>query len=117
LFVLVQPGFLFKALWTACSPFVDARTKQKIIFIRGDDGETSENHKLLCKVIGPNWKELCNVGIPPEKVYNHEEFWPGVLKHDQEWWSAFSERRNAELAKLKPAEKAQGEEQKQEEKK
>ncbi len=96
---------------------MDARTKQKIIFIRGDDSEASENHKLLCQVIGPNWTELCNVGIPPEKVYNHEEFWPGLLKHDQEWYAAFTEKRNAEVAKIKPEAKPEGQEQKQEEKK
>lgn len=64
------------------------------MFVSGDCSPGSENDKLLCDVIGDDWRQKCNV--PPcdpktkqeskdELPYDHSTFWPRVIAEQQHW--------------------------------
>jgi hypothetical protein len=44
----------------------------------------TDNDKLLCNVIGENWRELTRADYPrlnnKSAGYNHEEYWPNVVE-------------------------------------
>jgi len=62
--IIYQPPAYFSVFFAAVSPFIDAVTKSKLIFIKGDTSKGTENDKKLTEIIGENWRELCGVGIP-----------------------------------------------------
>jgi hypothetical protein len=80
--IVYKPGMLFAGLWAVCKPLMDPKTVAKVKFIRGDVKEGSDNDKMLREIIGPQWKQLCDV---PKDDYDHKSFWPQVLADEANW--------------------------------
>jgi CRAL/TRIO domain len=44
---ILNPGFIFKALWTIVTPFLDARTSKKIFFLGSGDSMKADLAKQI----------------------------------------------------------------------
>jgi hypothetical protein len=60
--IVYQAPWIFNSFWKLVSPFMDARTKSKIIFVRGDDKDGGAVDKQLREIIGDDWKAVTGAG-------------------------------------------------------
>eukprot|EP00442_Polarella_glacialis_P005525 CAMPEP_0115087702 /NCGR_PEP_ID=MMETSP0227-20121206/23485_1 /TAXON_ID=89957 /ORGANISM="Polarella glacialis, Strain CCMP 1383" /LENGTH=302 /DNA_ID=CAMNT_0002477695 /DNA_START=104 /DNA_END=1015 /DNA_ORIENTATION=+ len=79
--VIFQPPMLFTALWNLACTVIDEVTKNKVVFVRGDTSEGSDNDKTLRSIVGPHWKTL----IDEETGFNAEVYWERLLEEDAAW--------------------------------
>lgn len=78
--ILLNAPFYFSMFYTIVSPFVDARTKSKIKFIKGKLEPGTDADAQLKDLVGDNWAELIGIGQPQVDKqtapgYDHQEFW------------------------------------------
>ncbi len=92
--IILNAPFYFRAFYAMISAFVDARTKSKINFIKGDLKDGSSSAKEMEAILGPRWREIGFFGpdVPqPDKSvapgYVHEEYW-GEARAREERWAA-----------------------------
>ena len=83
--ILWQPPAYFSVFLSACSAFIDPVTYGKVVFIRGEYGEGSDNDKTMRFLLGENWKQITGVDQPKvaeesSPGYDHARYWPNVGK-------------------------------------
>jgi hypothetical protein len=79
-----NPPMIFEAFFNSIKSFIDPKTVNKIVFIRGDVSDGSPNDLRMKQIIGDDWKKITGACQPVlnescSPGYNHEEYWPTVL--------------------------------------
>ena len=82
--VIYQPPAVFNVLWNVCKGLMDARMVSKIVFIRGEDGVGTENDRVMCGIVGSDWRRKCDVGVSEEERWVFERDWPAVAQENRE---------------------------------
>eukprot|EP00759_Apiculatamorpha_spiralis_P054303 PhF_6_TR6903/c0_g1_i1/m.10024 len=90
--IAFQPPAVFKVFLGTIRPLIDAKTFGKVIFIRGDVEDGSENDEKLKTIIGPHWKTLTGACQPVyvegnSPGFDHDEYWPTIdrrLKEEED---------------------------------
>ena len=81
--ILWQPPAYFTVFLAAVSYVIDPITRGKLVMIRGDYSEGTDNDKLMKSLIGGKWKEIVGVDQPKfgdtcSPGYNHEVYWKNI---------------------------------------
>jgi len=95
--VIWQPPFYFRAFYKIISPFIDTRTKQKILMVHGEYGPGSENDRAMTNIFGPNWRIICGIDQPQEADniapgYSHSVAWDKIQRFEQAYFVARNEQ-------------------------
>lgn len=87
--IIYQPPAFFEMFFHTIKGFIDPKTVSKMVFIRGDVSDGSENDVLLKSIIGDNWKVLSGADQPilrqgSSPGYLHDVYWPTVQSRVKE---------------------------------
>mmetsp|Transcript_71531 Transcript_71531/g.205215 ORF Transcript_71531/g.205215 Transcript_71531/m.205215 type:complete len:597 (+) Transcript_71531:170-1960(+) len=72
--ILWQAPSYALAMLALAKPFLDPRTLQKFAFVSGDASPGSEADRQMVEVVGPDWRVLTGLGLPPKERCYSEYF-------------------------------------------
>jgi hypothetical protein len=83
--ICYAPPGIFSTFFNTIKGFIDAKTRNKIIFLTGDMYDGSKNDIKMKEIIGDNWKILTGADCKYETDgcspgYNHSLYWPFTMK-------------------------------------
>eukprot|EP00762_Andalucia_godoyi_P001755 ANDGO_07054.mRNA.1 CRAL-TRIO domain-containing protein C23B6.04c len=73
--LLVRPMFVFWGFWKILSPFVDKRTSQNIVFLRGSQEAIREK---VVEELGEKWTVAYFDTV--EDAYHHDDYWNWMVR-------------------------------------
>lgn len=97
--VLWQPPKAFLAFFSLVQHLLDAKTRAKMVMVRGEASPGSENDTLLSEMFGNDWRTATGLGLKrhlqpatepsgPQvfgaRGYEHSEYWPTVKCRDRQ---------------------------------
>ena len=82
--IVYQPPTVFNALWTVCRGLMDAKMVSKIVFIKGDDSDGTENDRVMRGIVGHDWRRKCDVGVSEDERWVFDRDWPAVVQENRE---------------------------------
>lgn len=97
--ILWQPPRAFQMTWMALKRFFDARTLEKIVFVKGACDPGTENDHIMNELVGHNWREVTRLTeprsdrahsafhgreIPCARGFDFSAYWPQVVARDKE---------------------------------
>ena len=81
-------GPVFRTFFNAIKPFIDPRTRAKVLFMSNDSTVGGSNDVQLTEILGEQWRSLTGADQPlyapnSSPGYNHSEYWPKTMKRVQ----------------------------------
>ena len=86
-------------------------TYGKIVIIKGSYEAGSKNDQKMNVLIGPDWRNLCNVdGLQQDKTsspgYDHSTYWPHAVEEELQYFQKMEERTRRKVEEEKEEEEA-----------
>ena len=84
--ICYHPPGVFHTVFQTLKPFIDKRTTSKMVFLYGSVEDNGDNDKLMCNIIGRDWKTLTGAEQPTvaqgtSPGYVHATVWAQHLCH------------------------------------
>eukprot|EP00292_Cryptomonas_paramecium_P011547 CAMPEP_0113717492 /NCGR_PEP_ID=MMETSP0038_2-20120614/34566_1 /TAXON_ID=2898 /ORGANISM="Cryptomonas paramecium" /LENGTH=311 /DNA_ID=CAMNT_0000645313 /DNA_START=83 /DNA_END=1015 /DNA_ORIENTATION=+ /assembly_acc=CAM_ASM_000170 len=83
--IVYKAPSVFNTLFNAIKGLLDPRTVAKLVFIKGDVSDGSENDMRMRELLGPDWKVLTGAEQPVYQPrsspgYRHDVHWPATMQ-------------------------------------